>query len=442
MHVRELRATVTLAIPIALANVGNQLLGLVDTAVVGRLGEVPLGAVGLGNSVYFAITVVGMGLMLGLDPLVAQAVGAGERTKARGMLWQGVWIALLLTPPLAVVIAGATLVLEPLGIEAETATETARYVFARLPGLPFFLVMVGARSFLQAHAITIPIVIGVIVANVVNLPLSILLVFGDASLGIPSFGAAGAAWTSTVCTILQMGIVLAAVRLLGPPPASISRRPRAEVIRRALGIGAPVGLALLAEVGLFALVGVLIGLLGTRPLAAHNVAIQLIATTFQVPLAIGAAASVRVGHAIGRGDAAGTRSAGLAAFVVTIGFMGMTSLLFVLLPRPLAALITDEQPVIAAAIPLILVAAAFQLGDGMQAVAAGALRGAGDTRFAMIANLLGHYVVGLPVGVFLAWGLGWGAPGLWWALTAGLTTVAVALTLRFLAISRRAVDRT
>ena len=437
----EVSATIRLAAPIALANIGNQLLGLVDTAVVGRLGEMQLGAVGLGNSVYFAVAVVGLGLMLGLDPLVAQAVGAGERLRARSTLWQGIWIAALLTLPLAAVITGVVLVLAPLGIEAETAAETASYAFARLPGLPFFLVMVGTRSFLQAHSITIPIVIGVVVANVVNLPLSILLVFGDASLGIPQMGAAGAAWTSTVCTVLQCGIVLGAVRLLQKPPGAVSRRPSREVIARALRLGAPVGLALLAEVGLFAVVGVLIGLLGTRPLAAHNVAIQLIATTFQVPLAIGAAASVRVGHAVGRNDAEGTRRAGLAALFVCVVFMGGTSLLFVLLPRPLAALITDETPVIAAAVPLILVAAAFQLGDGVQAVAAGALRGAGDTRFAMVANLLGHYGVGLPVGVLLAWGAGWGATGLWWALTAGLSTVAVALALRFLAISRRTVAR-
>ena len=437
----ELRATIRLAFPIALANVGNQMLGLVDTAVVGRLGEMPLGAVGLGNSVYFAITVVGLGLMLGLDPLVAQAVGAGERARARSMLWQGVWIAVLLTLPLAVVVWVAVTSLEPIGIASDTVAETARYAYARLPGLPFFLIVVGARSFLQAHSITIPIVISVIVANIVNLPLSILLVFGDPSLGIPSLGAAGAAWTSTVCTVLQCGIVLFAARLLGPPPAGLSRGPDPVAIGRALRLGLPVGLALLAEVGLFALVGVLMGVLGTRPLAAHNVAIQLIATTFQVALALGAAASVRVGHAVGRGDAKGARSAGLAALGLTIVFMVGTSVLFVVAPGPLASLITDEPQVIRAAVPLILVAAAFQIGDGVQAVSAGALRGAGDTTFAMVANLLGHYAVGLPVGVLLTWVAGWGAPGLWWALTAGLSTVAVALTVRFFAISKRPMAR-
>ncbi len=445
----ELRATARLAFPIALANLGNQMLGLVDTAVVGRLGEVPLGAVGLGTSVYFAVAVVGLGLMLGLDPLVAQAVGAGERLGARGTFWQGLWIAALLTAPLAALVGVVVALLGPVGIEPVTAIETARYTWARLPGLFFFFVMVGARSFLQAHSITLPVVVGVIVANALNFPLSWLLVFGDAglvelglpALGVPAMGAAGAGWTSTACTILQCAIVLWSVRLMGEAPPGVQRRPSRAVIGRALRLGTPIALALLAEVGLFALVGVLMGVLGTRPLAAHNVAVQLVAATFQVPLAIGAAASVRVGYAVGRSDPAAARAAGVAAMLLGAGFMSLMSLAFVLAPGPLAFVITDEAEVIAAAVPLVLVAAAFQVGDGVQAVAAGALRGAGDTRYAMIANLLGHYGVGLPVGVALTWGAGWGAPGLWWALTAGLSTVAVALTLRFLRISRGVIAR-
>lgn len=446
---QEMRATARLAMPIAAANLGNQLLGLVDTAVVGRLGEVPLGAVGLGNSLYFAVTVVGLGLMLGLDPLLAQAIGAGEHQRAHDTFWQGGWIAVMLTVPLALAIVGLVLLLEPLGIEHATAVETGRYVFARLPGLFFFLLIIGGRSFLQAHSVTAPIIVGVVVANVINLPLSWALVFGDAglvdlglpALGFPRLGVAGAAWTSTVCTVIQCAIVLWAVRGLDPAGAVARRRPDRDLIGRALSLGAPIGLALLAEVGLFALVGVLMGILGTRPLAAHNVAVQLVSTTFQVPLAIGAAASVRVGRAVGRGDVAGTRTAGLAAFAIVVAFMSTTSATFVLLPEPLALLITDEMPVIRAAVPLVWVAAAFQIGDGMQAVAAGALRGAGDTRFAMVANLLGHYIVGLPVGIYLTWTAGWGAPGLWWALTAGLSTVAVALTWRFTRISAGVIVR-
>ena len=180
-----------LAIPLAAANLGQVLIGAVDTAVVGRLGEVELGAAGLGNSVYFVVIVVGMGIMLGLDPLVAQAIGAEEPVEARRMLWQGSWLALLLGAPLAITVAGLGVLLERFGIGAATAEATRAYMFARLPGLVPFLVFVACRSYLQAVSITRPVVLAVVIANVVNLPLSWALVFGDAGLaklGLPALG--------------------------------------------------------------------------------------------------------------------------------------------------------------------------------------------------------------------------------------------------------------
>ncbi len=446
----EARGLFSVAVPLALSNLGNQLMGAVDTAVVGRLGEVPLGAVGLGSGLYFAVAVIGLGLMLGLDPLITQAVGANERKEARRLYLQGLGIAVVVAFPLALAIVGVVALLPTLGIDADASAATADYVHARLPSLwPFFL-LIGGRSYLSAHDVTRPMVIGVVVANVINLPVSWALVFGDAgltpyglpALGVPALGVAGAGWTSTVCTVLQMGIILYAVRALGDGSETRTRfRPDPETIRRAFRLGAPIAGALLAEVGLFTLTGLGAGILGTRPLAAHNVALTLAATTFQVPLALNAAATVRVGRAIGEGDADKTRRAGFVALGAAGGFMAMNALFFLAVPSLLARLITDDAEVIAAAVPLILVAAAFQLVDGLQAVGAGALRGAGDTRFAMIANVLGHYLIGVPVAAILAWPAGWGVEGLWWGLCAGLSTVAVALVARFDRISRKAIAR-
>jgi MATE family multidrug resistance protein len=446
----EARGLFAIAVPLALSNLGNQLIGVVDTAVVGRLGEIPLGAVGLGSGLYFAVAVVGLGLMLGLDPLITQAVGAGERPEARRLFFQGLFIATVVALPLALAIVGVVAILPALGIDPEAASETADYVHARLPSLWPFFMLVGGRSYLSAHDVTRPMVIGVVVANVVNLPVSWALVFGDAGLtpyglpamGVPALGVAGAGWTSTVCTVLQMAIVLSAVRVLGKGDEGHPRfRPDPLIIRRALALGAPIAGALLAEVGLFTLTGLGAGILGNRSLAAHNVALTLAATTFQVPLAVNAAATVRVGRAIGEGDADKTRRAGFVALGVGGGFMAMNALFFVAVPSVLARLITDDPDVIAAAVPLILVAAAFQLVDGLQSVGAGALRGAGDTRFAMIANIIGHYALGVPIAAVLAWPAGWGVEGLWWGLCAGLSAVAVALVARFDRISRKAIAR-
>jgi MATE family multidrug resistance protein len=212
-------------------------------------------------------------------------------------------------------------------------------------------------------------------------------------------------------------------------------------MRRAISLGLPIGLQMLAEFGVFALVAVLIATIDSRSLAAHQVAITLASTSFMVPVGIGAAASVRVGHAVGRGDVAATRLAGLVSMAAGVAFMLFSAAIFVLLPRTLAAAVTNERGVIDAVVPLLFVAAVFQLSDGLQAVAAGALRGAGDTRFPLGANLVGHYLIGLPIGVLLGFGLGLGARGLWWGLSAGLTCVAIALGLRFIRVSARPIAR-
>ncbi|HLV64744.1 MAG TPA: MATE family efflux transporter, partial [Polyangiaceae bacterium] len=329
------------------------------------------------------------------------------------------------------------------------AEQTRGYLHARLPAVLPWLALAASRAFLQAHTVTRPLVVGVVVANVVNFPLTWLLVFGDAGLlelglpglGVAQLGTAGAGLASAVSTLVQLAIALAAVRAAWDRGSEQSRRPEPTIIRDVLRLGTPIGLTLLAEVGSFALVSVLMGNLGQRALASHNVAISLVSSTFQIALALGAAASVRVGHAIGRADAEATRRAGLTA--IASGGLGMllSAGAFVAIPRPLARILTDEPGVIEAAVPLLAVAAAFQLSDGVQAVAAGVLRGAGDTQVPLYANLAGHYAIGIPIGASLAWGAGWGAVGLWWGLSAGLTAVAILLTARFWLLSRRAIRR-
>ena len=437
----ELSALVRLAFPLALANLGQTLIGAVDTAVVGRLGEVELGATGLGNTVFFTIAVLGLGVMLGLDPLVSQAFGAGEPARARRTLWQGVWLSAIIGLPLTALVVGLGALLESFGIPAASAEHTRAYIAARVPSLIPFLWFIAARSYLQGASLARPMVIAVVLANVVNLPLSWVLVFGDASLGIPALGVAGAAWASTVCTVIQLAVLALAVRSVDAPEGREHRKPDRALLLKALALGIPIGLQMFAEFGVFGVVNLLMGNIGTRELASHQVAITLASATFMVPVGIGAAASVRVGRAVGRQDAPGTRLAGVLSIAVGGAFMTAAALMFLFAPRLLAGIITSERAVIDAVVPLLFVAAVFQLSDGIQAVAAGALRGAGDTRFTLLANLAGHYLIGLPLGALLAFSLGIGATGLWWGLSAGLTCVAIGLTVRFLRLSKRPIAR-
>jgi MATE family multidrug resistance protein len=336
----EISALVRLAVPLAVAQGGQALMGVVDTAVVGRAGALPLAGVGLGNALFMALAVFGMGVMHGLDPLIAQALGAGDAARARRLLWQGTWLALALSAALALPFALAPAALEPLGIGADVAREAGRYLLWRLPGLPFFLLYFSGRAYLQAHGLARPMVLATVVANVLNVPADLLLVFGGANepalagplRAIPPLGAAGAAIATSLCALAQAALLALAVGGAPRPPGRFSRAPDPRALRAALAVGLPVGLHMGAEVGIFALVGFLAGRFGALPLAAHQLALSIASLTFTVAIGFGNAGSVRVGWAVGRRDRPAARRAGLAAFGSGAAFMSLSGLVFFLFP--------------------------------------------------------------------------------------------------------------
>lgn len=425
-----------LAVPLAAAQAGTQLMGLVDVSVLGRLGARELAAAGLGNAVFFSISVMGMGLMFGIDPMISQAIGAGDRVRARRMLWQGVWLGLIVTGVLTLVLFAAAMALPHLGVKQELIEPGRAYLLVRTLSLAPFLLFFVVRGYLQAHGNTRPMVIAMIVANVLNLIGDLVFVFGWGP--IPAFGVAGAAIATVICTIVELWIVVAAVKKIDVG-APFDHRWNWPEIGHAFRVGLPVGLQMGTEVGIFALVALLAARLGTLDLAAHQLVIGLASFTYTAALGVAAAGTVRVGIGIGSGDALATRIAGHVAFAGGALVMACAALTFLFAPRPLARLMTDQEAVIATAIPLFLVAAVFQLSDGIQAVGGGVLRGAGDTKFSFYANILGHWVIGLPVALYLGFQRKLGIVGLWWGLCAGLTVVAVLLYLRFERLSRGAI---
>jgi MATE family multidrug resistance protein len=444
----ELRRLFSLALPLAAAEAGTQLMSVVDMAVVGRLGGVELAAVGLGNAVYFGVAVFGLGLMLGVDPLISQAVGAGDRIRARRVMWQGVWLALLTAAGLTVLLLCGPLALRAIGVKAEIVAPATIYLLLRTVGLAPWLIFFVVRAYLQAHHVTRPLVVSMVVANIVNFMIDIVLVFGGHALpawmgplrAIPSLGVAGAAIATTTCQFLQMAMVGAAVlRIELPEGTIISRRWNSTDIRRALRIGLPTALQVTAEVGIFALVALLAGRLGTVDLAAHQLVITLASFTFTIALGISTAGSVRVGLAVGARDQRATRLAGHATFIAAAMVMAVGALLFISLPTALARMLTNQTNVIDAARRLFFVAALFQLSDGLQAAGIGALRGAADTRFAFVSNIIGYWLVGFPVALLLGFKMGMGVVGLWWGFVAGLTVVAILVFLRFQRLSAKEI---
>lgn len=446
---RELWALIRLALPLILGHVGNQLMSFVDTAMVGRLGSTALAGVGIGNGLYFTITLLGLGIVIGMDAPTAQAWGAADPVRARRFLWNGVHAALLASIPLSLAVAASPAILGVFGVDAEIARVTRDYLWGRVPNVLPFLLFTAGRSYLQAVGVTRPMVFATIVGNIANFIGNAIFIFGDDALakahlpgiGLKGYGPVGSAISSSIASALMCVVLFAAVAGVGTPADERRRRLDRTLVATILRLGLPFGLQLLAEVGIFSIVGILTGKLGAEVSSAHQVALTLSSFSFTITIGVASATAVLVGHAIGRGDTPGARRAGFQGLVASAGVMSVSLVAFLAIPATLARILTDDPAIIAAALPLMRVAALFQLSDGTQSTGAGALRGAGDARFPLWANLAGHYLVGLPVGVLLGFGLGMGATGLWWGLSAGLTAVAIALLVRFVALTGRVIAR-
>ena len=430
----ELRAMLRLAVPVVLVQVGMMLMGVVDTVMVGHLapGDSSLGlaAVALGHLYFFGIGVFGMGTLMVLDPVVAQAVGAQDNAAVARGIQRGVLLALILAVPSIAVLLAAGPVLGLAHQPAEVVPLAAAYTVRLAPGvLPFFVFIVFRQS-LQALRRTGAILISILVANLVNAGLNWVLIYGHGPL--PAMGLLGSAWATTVSRWLLAGVLVGlAWRDLRP---HLRRRlPEVwdpEPLGRMLRLGLPIGCQYVLEFGAFALVALMMGWLGTRQMAGHQVAINLASLTFMVPLGVGDAASILVGHAVGRADPAGARGMARAALVCGATFMSGTALLFLAMSRFLAGLYTADASVIAVSAALIPLAGVFQVFDGLQVVAGGILRGLGETRVAMLVNVLGYWLLGLPVSYLLGFRAGMGPVGLWWGLVVGLAVVATVLLVR------------
>ena len=424
-----------LAGPLVAQQAGHHLMGVVDAAMLGRYSDAALAGAGVGNNVYFAISCVGMGIVMGMDTVVPQALGAGRLDDARRAVGAGVRLAILVGLIATLLVMASPWLLVLADVDREVLHEARAFLYMRALGVVPFLLTIALRSYLAAHGMTRPMVIAMVAGNIVNAGLDLALIYGVPSLGIPSLGVVGAAAATTVVQIIIAALYAVAVRDLDRD--TVRPRSTAADIAAIARYGGPVGGQLLAEVGIFGLATVLAAHIGKVPAGAHSIALGLSSLTFAFSLGIASATSVRVGHAVGAGDLALARHRGLLGVGLGLAVMACFAALFLALPGPLASAFSGDTAVITATIPLLQIAALFQLSDGTQAIGAGALRGLGDTRATLWANLLGHYMIGLPLILGLAFGADLGAPGLWWGLSVGLTATALFLVARFLRSTSR-----
>ena len=439
-HETELHATIRLALPVVLVQIGMMFMGVVDTVMVGHVSASVLAAVALGNLYWFNAIVLANGTLMALDPIIAQAAGAHDTDSVSRAVQRGLLLAVGLTVFTALIMLPAHGVLVLTRQQAEIIPDTAAYVRISIPSVLPFLVFIVFRQTLQALHRVAPVVWTIIGANLSNAGLNWVFVYGH--LGSPPLGAAGSALATLVSRwLMAVALVVFAWPTLRPHLRAMPDSWRLAPIVRILRIGVPIGLQMLLESGAFGAIGLMMGMLGTTEMAGHQIAITLAALTFMVPLGVGAAAAVRVGRAIGARDQARAKLAARAAFLCGMGFMSLTALLFLLTPRLLASLFTSDVGVIGIAGILIPVAGVFQIFDGAQAVGAGVLRGLGDTRAPLIGMIAGYWLIGLPVSLVLGFHTPLRAAGLWWGFVASLSIVALFLGLRIRVLFRRDISR-
>jgi MATE family multidrug resistance protein len=431
---REFRPMLALATPVVIAEVGWVTMGIVDTLMVGRLGGSAIAAVGLTGMLFFGVTVFSMGLLLGLDPLVAQAFGARRLDECHRWLVDGLWLSAIAGLPSIGVVFAMDLSLGRWGFPPDVLAFTRPYLAILAWSLAPLMLYAAFRRYLQAMAIVRPVTITLIVANVVNALGNWLLIFGH--FGAPVMGVRGSAYSTLIARIF-MAVALFAVILrhesrvtprLRDTPMHLDLRR----VRALFTLGFPAAGQLVLEVGVFSAATALAGRVSAPALAAHQIALNLAGLMFMVPYGLASAAAVRVGHAVGRHDGRGASIAGWTAILLGATFMSASAIVFLTARGFLIRLFTPDAAVIGIGVSLLFVAAVFQLFDGVQGVTTGALRGLGDTRTAMYWNLGGHWLVGLPLGYYLCFGAGRGVVGLWWGLSMGLIICGVALLLTWI----------
>lgn len=416
-------------------------MAIVDTMMVGRLpnSATAMGAVSLGSSIFIVLGLFGGGMLLGLDTVVSQAFGAGKREDCHRSLINGIYLSVALTPVLSAPVWLLPRLLDSVHVSSDVVGLAVPYTRALVVGLFPLLLYFAVRRCLQAMNMVKPVAFALVTANVINAFGNWVLIYGK--WGVPAMGTVGSGWSTAIARTYMAAVLLGYLlwydhrhhtELLNTPVDVDLPR-----IRRLISLGFPAAMQSTLESGVFATITTLIAKLGAVPLASHQIALNTVSFTYMVPLGISSAAAVRVGQALGRKDPAGAGDAGGTAILLGGAFMACASLTLLIFPRWIARLFTPDEVVIRSTVGLLAAGAAFQLFDGIQTVATGALRGVGDTRTPMFCHFLAYWVIGLPLGAWLCFGRGWGAAGLWSGLSLALILIGVVLWF----VWRRAVQR-
>ena len=430
---KHILSTYQLAYPVIIGQLGIIMMGVVDSLMVGHLGAAPLAAASLGNSLAFIILIIGIGVSLAVTPLVAIAVGANRFEDCGVYFRQSLLVNSILSVIIALIIYfGADLIKyfnQPYEVQYQAKSFMRIIGFSSIP----LMIFQSYKQFIEGLSIMRPAMIIALLANIINALGNWVLVFGN--LGFPALGLNGSGWATffsrVFMAIALMGFVMNNKFFRKYDVSFHYRSINWPVIKKILSLGLPSGFQYFFEVGAFSFAVIMVGWLGTKQLAAHQIAINLASISFMAVLGISVAGSIRVGNAVGMKDIAETRRAGFTASLLGASIMLVAGIIFILFRNYLPTLYVNDEDVISYASSLLIIAALFQISDGTQAVGIGILRGLTDVKIPTAITFIAYWIVGLPVGYLLGFTFELGVQGVWIGLLLGLTTSAILLTLRF-----------
>ncbi|MDH1262770.1 MATE family efflux transporter [Pseudomonas sp. GD03944] len=439
----ELRTLLVLATPIIIAQLSYTAIGFVDTVMSGRFSARDLAAVALGNSIWVPVFLLMTGILLATTPKVAQRFGAQQHHEIGPLVRQALWLAVAVGGVAASVLWNAEFILRQMKVDPDLIEPTMGYLHGVALGFPCVALFHVLRCYSDGLGLTRPAMVLGLLGLLLNIPLNYVLIYGK--LGFPALGSVGCGWATALVMLFMLLGMLWWIRRAPAYRASMPLQrfdpPQWALIKRLLGIGLPIGIAVFAESSIFAVIALLIGGLGETVVAGHQIALNFSSLVFMIPYSIGMAATVRVGQALGRGQPHEARFAAWVSIFTALSYACLSASAMLLLRAPIARIYTPDAEVVALAASLIVYAALFQFSDAIQVTAAGALRGYQDTRATMIMTLFAYWGIGLPVGYVLGltdlFGPASGPAGLWQGLIVGLTCAALMLAVRLTISSKR-----
>lgn len=437
-YAEHFRKNFHLAYPVMLSQLGHVMVGVADSIMVGRLGAEPLAAVSLGNSLFNIALMFGIGISYAITPLVALADGEGAHHQSTEILKHGSLINFFTGMLLFTLLVGSTYGFYYLNQPTEVIDLAIPYFLIISVSLIPFMIFQTYKQFAEGLSVTKQAMYIIIISNLVNIILNYILIFGK--MGMPALGLNGAGWATLISRIILLMIM--AVYIHKSTRYTIYLRNfvlqnfSKGSFKKMLKIGIPTGMQFIFEVGAFSFAAIMMGWLGATSLAAHQIALNMAAISYMMATGISAAATVRVGNQLGRKDYFNMRRAGFSAFIMGIIFMAMAGLIFIIGRDFLPTLYINEMDVIEVASSLLVIAAFFQISDGVQVVGLGALRGMADVKIPTFITLIAYWILGLPIGYILSFKFNIGPEGIWYGLLIGLSSAGILLSLRFHFISK------